>query len=270
VFRATASRESGYELRCELHGVEVPPTSFVGVISQAACAVTFRTGDRRADVLQVDFDSAILEPQVDRLNQPGVVSPEQPGVVGGKCFHPPNLSHRRSRIWQNLPRKSPKNLTTNGHSLGGGLASAASVVTGAPGITFNAAGLHTNTLRQFIGDPLALETALQRYNQANGLITALHVDFDFLTTLQVFGSLAGLPMALGTPVALDGPYDLQTGAAFVIAISFPGILGAVPLAATELQAHLMPAVLWGLLVEEGIVSPRRDTLGYDWTRFYFV
>jgi hypothetical protein len=158
--------------------------------------------------------------------------------------------------------------TTTGHSLGGGLASAASVVTGAPGITFNAAGLHTNTLRQFIGDPIALETALQRYNQANGLITAFHVDFDFLTTLQVFGSLAGLPTALGTPVALDGPYDLQAGAAFVIAISVPGILGAVPLAGTEVQAHLMPAVLWGLLVDEGIFSPSRDTLGYDWTRFY--
>ncbi len=160
-------------------------------------------------------------------------------------------------------------LTTTGHSLGGGLASAASVVTGAPGITFNAAGLHTNTLRQFIGDPIALETALQRYNQANGLITAFHVDFDFLTTLQFFGSLAGLPMSLGTTVTLDGPYDLQAGAAFVIAISFPGILGAVPSAATEVQTHLMPAVLWGLLVEEGIVSPKRDTLGYDWTRFYF-
>jgi hypothetical protein len=61
---------------CELHGVEVPPTSFFGMISQAACAATFRTGDPRADVLQADFDSAILEPQVDRLNPPRVVSPE--------------------------------------------------------------------------------------------------------------------------------------------------------------------------------------------------
>jgi hypothetical protein len=55
------------------------------MISEAACAATFRTGDPRADVLQADFDSAILEPQVDRLNPPGVVGPEQPGVVGGMC-----------------------------------------------------------------------------------------------------------------------------------------------------------------------------------------
>jgi len=98
VLWAAASRESGYQLRCELHGVEVPPTPFIGMISKATCAATFRTGDPRADMLQVDFDSAILEPQVDRLNQPGVVGPQQSGVVGGKCFHPPNLSHYRSRI----------------------------------------------------------------------------------------------------------------------------------------------------------------------------
>ena len=34
-----------------------------------------------------------------------------------------------------------------GHSLGGGLASAAMLATGAPGVTFNAAGLSDNTLR---------------------------------------------------------------------------------------------------------------------------
>jgi hypothetical protein len=96
-------------LRCEVHGVEVPPTSFLGMISEATCAATFRTGAPRIDVPQADFDSTILEPKVDRLNQRGVVGPEQPGVVGDKCFHSPNLSHRRSRIRQHVPRKSPKN-----------------------------------------------------------------------------------------------------------------------------------------------------------------
>ncbi|RZK34852.1 MAG: hypothetical protein EOO57_10285, partial [Hymenobacter sp.] len=37
---------------------------------------------------------------------------------------------------------------TTGHSLGGGLASAATVVTGTKGYTFNAAGLHVNTARR--------------------------------------------------------------------------------------------------------------------------
>ena len=83
VLWAAASRKSGYQLRCELHGVEVPPTPFIGMISKATVAAAFRTCDARADVLQADFDSAILEPQVNRLNPPGVVGPQQSGVVGG-------------------------------------------------------------------------------------------------------------------------------------------------------------------------------------------
>jgi hypothetical protein len=39
-------------------------------------------------------------------------------------------------------------IETTGHSLGGGLASAATVVTGTKGYTFNAAGLHINTVRR--------------------------------------------------------------------------------------------------------------------------
>jgi len=62
VFRAAASRESGDQLRRELHGVEVSPTPFIGMVGQATCAATFRTGDARADVLQADFDLAVLEP----------------------------------------------------------------------------------------------------------------------------------------------------------------------------------------------------------------
>ncbi len=59
------------------------------MISKATVAAAFRTGDARADVLQADFDAAILKPQVNRLNPPGVVGPLQSGIVGGKCFHPP-------------------------------------------------------------------------------------------------------------------------------------------------------------------------------------
>ena len=36
------------------------------------------------------------------------------------------------------------------HSLGGGLASAATVVTGTKGYTFNAAGLHANTVKRIL------------------------------------------------------------------------------------------------------------------------
>lgn len=42
----------------------------------------------------------------------------------------------------------PLDIETAGHSLGGGLASAATVVTGIKGYTFNAAGLHVNTVKR--------------------------------------------------------------------------------------------------------------------------
>lgn len=161
--------------------------------------------------------------------------------------------------------------TTTGHSLGGGLASAASIVTGAAGITFNAAGLHTNTVRQFLQNPVELNAALERYNQAQGLIRAFHVDYDFLTHLQTLGSPFGIPTALGTAEQLDGPYDRQamaTGVTFVLVPGIGGVLGPVWLVAVEVKAHLMPAMLWGLLVQEGITgTPTRDTLGYDSSRF---
>jgi len=161
--------------------------------------------------------------------------------------------------------------TTTGHSLGGGLASAASVVTGAAGITFNAAGLHTNTLRQFLQDPIELDAALQRYDHAGGLITAFHVDHDFLTQAQTLGAPFGIPTALGAPEMRDGPYDLEALIAGGVSILVPGpggVLGAVWFIAVKVKAHLMPAMLWGLLVQEGITgTPTRDTLGYDASRF---
>lgn len=43
-----------------------------------------------------------------------------------------------------------RNFEITGHSLGGGLASAASAVTGAPTITFNAAGLHPDTAQRYV------------------------------------------------------------------------------------------------------------------------
>jgi hypothetical protein len=55
------------------------------------------------------FRLAIFEPQVSRLNPAGVVWAQQSGLVGGKCFHPPNQSHRRSEIRENVARKSLTN-----------------------------------------------------------------------------------------------------------------------------------------------------------------
>lgn len=74
----------------------------------------------------------------------------------------------------------------SGHSLGGGMASAASAVTGMHTVTFNAAGLHENTARAFSQDNGGLPLFDTRRT-----VTALEVQGDLLNA-GVQGDLAGL------------------------------------------------------------------------------
>ena len=99
------------------------------------------------------------------------------------------------------------NMVITGHSLGGGLASTASVATDIPAVTFNAAGVHPNTV--------AAATALGGGDAgySSGQIRNYHVRGEMLTTLQnPLGSfidhvpLVGdnpLPNALGTQIAIN-------------------------------------------------------------------
>ena len=85
-----------------------------------------------------------------------------------------------------------------GHSLGGGLASAAAVVTGAKGYTFNAAGLHPYTVLR------APYNILPDKMRAQGkLIDAYHSTADPLTNIQDHSPppviSPGAPQALGIP-----------------------------------------------------------------------
>ena len=80
--------------------------------------------------------------------------------------------------------------TLTGHSLGGGLASAASVVTGASAITFNAAGLNSATVNQLYGANL---------NNASNLVTAYYVRGEVLSLGQDYSPL---PNAAGRRVSL--------------------------------------------------------------------
>ncbi|NUQ76826.1 MAG: PAAR domain-containing protein [Polyangiaceae bacterium] len=82
------------------------------------------------------------------------------------------------------------NLHITGHSLGGGLAGAASLATGVPADTFNAAGVHTNTYLGYGLDP----------GRADDLINAYRVEGEILTTAQDWlplpdaaGNVIGLP-----------------------------------------------------------------------------
>ncbi len=72
------------------------------------------------------------------------------------------------------------NVAITGHSLGGGLASAAMLAIGAPGVTFNAAGLSDNTLRNLgfaspnaVRSELAGSGQIRRYNVAGEVLTNL-------------------------------------------------------------------------------------------------
>jgi len=76
-----------------------------------------------------------------------------------------------------------------GHSLGGGLATAGSLASGIPANTFNASGLHEDTIARYGLDA----------NQAGDLINAYQVNHDLLTDLQEHSAVSGLMAdALGT------------------------------------------------------------------------
>jgi|694.fasta_scaffold00010_116 hypothetical protein len=101
------------------------------------------------------------------------------------------------------------NTVFTGHSLGGGLASAASVVSGFRADTFNAAGLLRSTLqRTSLGNPYpGNPIELARYDNASELIDAYYLDWDILSTVQ--DSIWSLQDAIGYRQIMDGPLDFQ-------------------------------------------------------------
>ncbi|GAB3637094.1 hypothetical protein GCM10027422_26840 [Hymenobacter arcticus] len=122
-----------------------------------------------------------------------------------------------------LAKKVTKNFAKGtvditGHSLGGGLASAAVVVTGAKGYTFNAAGLHLATVGR---SPYNVTAASMSAMGAR--IDALHSTSDPLTFIQtnmrntpagVLGDAVKWPLgpeALGIPRPLAPAADWQHG-----------------------------------------------------------
>ncbi|MGP2956508.1 phospholipase, partial [Serratia bockelmannii] len=60
-----------------------------------------------------------------------------------------------------------------GHSLGGGMASAASMASGKPAWTFNAAGLHAGTVEKYGGSIIGSVDNIQAYRVKGELLTKL-------------------------------------------------------------------------------------------------
>ncbi len=105
---------------------------------------------------------------------------------------------RRYSMRRNGRRKTNNNRNTYiaGHSLGGGLASAASIMSGFHAYTFNAAGLHPGTVYNSPHLPNAAQ-----------LIDSYRVDYDILSWGQWVPGW--LNYVFGTPHTIDSEYDAE-------------------------------------------------------------
>jgi hypothetical protein len=105
----------------------------------------------------------------------------------------------------------PGDVEFTGHSLGGGLASAASVVSGIKATTQNAAGLHPKTVSRFTEGALHLDP-----DAGTRLVEAYRIqDADHTELLTALNESPFVPDAIGEPVPLGAPraglssYDLH-------------------------------------------------------------
>ncbi len=136
---------------------------------------------------------------------------------------------------------NPLNTYIAGHSLGGGLASAASLMSGFHAYTFNAAGLHEETV------------AGMNLGNAGVLIDAFQVDYDILSWGQyhrgwltwLFGN-DNIPQAVGTSHILDSQYDFEIVAHLMLG---PFLLDPEALSSlidVGIACHGMDQVIYGI------------------------
>lgn len=98
------------------------------------------------------------------------------------------------------------NVAFTGHSLGGGLASAAALATGGPGVTFNAAGLSDQTLESLgfnpnaVRDDAADSGQLRRYIVNGDPLNAAQQDVPMIPLLNM-----SPPNAVGHELRIDPP-----------------------------------------------------------------
>lgn len=94
-----------------------------------------------------------------------------------------------------------ENMVITGHSLGGGLAATAALATDTAAVTFNASGVHDDTLRD-----LGLDPATVKGDAENGQIRRYNIGGEVLTAAQEdVPLLNGIPDAPGHEINLDDP-----------------------------------------------------------------
>lgn len=90
-------------------------------------------------------------------------------------------------------------LAITGHSLGGGLASIASLATDSAAVTFNASGLNDDTIQRLIPDA---DIGALKQQADNGLIRRYAIGGEILTSVQ---ESTPLPDAVGHKITLNDP-----------------------------------------------------------------
>jgi hypothetical protein len=168
-------------------------------------------------------------------------------------------------------------LIVTGHSLGGGLASAAALVAGVRADTFNGAGLHEYTLyerdqndeplRNPLGGYIELYPGTAaRYTVAGNFINAHYVDHEILNFVQGFIGRT----AIGVQDEMDGPRDFDLAlsvVSFAASVANRNPWGAAAAGlqffGTMVELHSFPSILYGLLVTESSLGRIQiDMLGY--------
>jgi hypothetical protein len=151
----------------------------------------------------------------------------------------------------NIPATQGRLIAT-GHSLGGGLASAAAVVGGFRADTFNAAWLREETLLEsdgLGGSRERYQGSLHNFAGTAGTVDAYYIDWDVLTFAQRRASNVMSLHPVGTLLERDGPYDER-----LVDLNLDYMK----------ELHSMPSVLYGLLVTESSFGRITiDMLGYN-------
>lgn len=122
-----------------------------------------------------------------------------------------NNAYKLAQALEHNPRFNDNNMTLTGHSLGGGLASLAGSVTGFPTYTFNASGVHQNTLNRYGVSPEQTGHIQAYYSNKDPLNKVQDNRNPIFTlvgttqpTLAGLASVTGaLPQALGQRIQVD-------------------------------------------------------------------